>query len=158
LKPKDFEFRIYGEGALKDWMIAEKKKYKLPIVFAYVENQELISHILGATIFVHPSIWNEQINIPLSVNPLWIRLLIEKEITIKNVEDIKEDDMTIYCTLKSQNIKSMYLKLILDYDKLPLGFISVINYNEVNELDDEKLQLLNETSIAIAGLIKKKII
>jgi hypothetical protein len=101
-------------------------------------------------------IYNEQQNLPISVNFLWNKLLIDKKpILISDIHSLEEKDNTIYQILDSQGIKSYYSRLILNYNFIPIGFIIITYYNKGVLLDNEQLKIFNDTTISIAGLINK---
>lgn len=101
-------------------------------------------------------IGQEQQQLPLSVNPLWNKLIIKDgPIYIENVEDIKNSDNMIYLTLKENNIKSKYLKQIKTYDEKRIGFITVIYYDGARKLSLNEKKQLNKISYQIANLINK---
>jgi len=100
--------------------------------------------------------YNEHQNIPISVNFLWNKLLMDrKPIFISDICSLKQTDHTIYQMLKSQGIKSYYSRLIKDYNGKPIGFMTIKYYNDKVVLDDEQLKLFNDTTISVGGLINK---
>lgn len=101
--------------------------------------------------------YNEYQNIPISVNFLWNKLLMDKKpIFISDISILEKTDNTIYQILKSQGIKSYYSKLINDYNGKPIGFITIIFYFNNVVLTDKQLKTLNDTTISIGGLINKE--
>lgn len=101
-------------------------------------------------------IYNEQQNLPISVNFLWNKLLIDKKpILISNIHTLEQTDNTIFQILNNQGIKSYYSRLILNYNNKPIGFIVITFYNKNVSLDNEQLKIFNDTSISIGGLINK---
>jgi len=102
-------------------------------------------------------IYNEQQNLPISVNFLWNKLLMDKKpILISDIKTLEQTDHTIYETLNSQGVKSYYSRLITDYNSKPIGFIIITFYQNNVSLDLEQLKIFNDTSISIGGLIDKK--
>ncbi len=100
--------------------------------------------------------YNEHQNIPISVNFLWNKLLLErKPIFISDIDNIENTDNTIHSILKSQGLKSYYSKLINDYNGKPIGFITLTFYNECVILDNDDMKVFNDTTISIGGLINK---
>lgn len=101
--------------------------------------------------------YKEYQNIPISINFLWNKLLLDKKpILIMNVDELKEHDTTIYTTLKSDSVKSYYSKLLLDYDNKPIGFINIVFYKNAVSLNEEQLKMFFDSTITIAGLINKE--
>lgn len=101
--------------------------------------------------------YHEQQNLPISVNFLWNRLLIDKKpILISNIQTLEQTDKTIYQILESQGIKSYYSRLITNYNCKPIGFIVIIFYNKHVTLDSEQLKTFNDIAISIGGLINKQ--
>lgn len=100
--------------------------------------------------------YNEQQNLPISVNFLWNKLLIDKKpILISDIRTLEQTDNTIFQILSSQGIKSYYSRLILNYNSKPIGFIVITYYNKNVVLDSEQLKIFNDTAISIGGLINK---
>lgn len=96
--------------------------------------------------------------LPISTNILWTSLLYDKKpIIINNIEYIKDNDKSLYILLTSQNIKSYYSMIINDYDGSPIGFIEIVNYTKVKNLNADEFKMFNDTAINIAGLINKKL-
>jgi hypothetical protein len=97
-----------------------------------------------------------QQNLPISVNYLWNKLLIDKKpINITNISLLKETDKTIYQTLNMQKIKSYYARLINDYNGNPIGFIIIKFYDKNIILNEKQIKIFNDTTICIGGLINK---
>lgn len=93
-------------------------------------------------------------NIPISVNFLWNKLLLDKKpILISNINCLKKTDHTIYSMLSKEGIKSYYSRLICDYNDNPIGFIIITFYNEVVVLSDEQLKKFNDVGIQVGGII-----
>lgn len=100
--------------------------------------------------------YNEHQNIPISINFLWNKLLMDrKPIFISDINSLEKTDNTIHSILESQGVKSYYSKLINDYNGKPIGFITITFYDESVILDDEELKIFNDTTISIGGLINK---
>ena len=100
--------------------------------------------------------YNEYQNIPLSINFLWNKLLMDKKsILITDICSLEKTDQTIFQILKSQGIKSYYARLINDYNGKPIGFIVIKYYSGTSVLSDEQLKIYNDTAISIGGLINK---
>jgi len=98
----------------------------------------------------------EHQNIPISVNFLWSKLIIDKKpILISDISCLEQTDHTIYSTLKTQDIKSYYSRLINDYNGRPIGFIVIYFQKGSVVLDNEQLKVFNDVAINIAGLINK---
>lgn len=96
-------------------------------------------------------------NIPISLDFMCSKLLAEKNIIhISDIESLKNDDKTIYNTLKTKGVTSYYSRLLEDYDFKPSGIITVEYYSTKKEFDQEDEQLFLETSFKIAGLITNK--
>jgi hypothetical protein len=97
----------------------------------------------------------EMQNLPLSMNPLWNKVLASCEsIIIPSVDDLNDDFLKEH--LSSQNIKTYYSVLMSDYSKTPIGFMTLENYHNNNPLDDEQLKEFNETAIKISILMNLK--
>lgn len=101
-------------------------------------------------------IGQEQQQLPLSINPLWNKLIIKDgPILIEDLEDIKKSDNMIYLTLKENNIKSKYLKQLKTFDNKLIGFISIIYYDKPRKLSLDEQKQLNRIGFQIANLINK---
>jgi transcriptional regulator with GAF, ATPase, and Fis domain len=102
-------------------------------------------------------IQSQEQSMPLSINPLWNKLIIQdKPIYILSINKLEETDNTIYLTLKNQNIKSYYLKQIRTYDNKVLGFMSITYYDEERVLSDDEIKRLGDVSIYIGNLLYKE--
>lgn len=100
--------------------------------------------------------FSDLLEIPISINFLWIKLLDEKSpILISNIDSLKEHDNTIYESLKSKGIKSYYSRLVMDYDSKPIGFITIEYYHKNRTLTPDELRTFNEESYKISGLLAK---
>lgn len=97
----------------------------------------------------------EMQNLPLSMNPLWCKLLATREdILIGSVENLADIFLKNY--LETQSIKTLYLSILLEYDNSPIGFISLEYYKINRELTEDELDELNDISNKIAVLINLK--
>jgi hypothetical protein len=100
--------------------------------------------------------YNEHQNIPISVNFLWNKLLMDKKpIYISDICSLEQTDNTIFKILESQGVKSYYSRLITDYNGKPIGFMIIQFYLNCVALDAEQLKKFSDTSISIGGLINK---
>lgn len=97
----------------------------------------------------------EMQNLPLSINPLWNRILSTRsEISIPFVNKIEDVFLKDYLT--SLGIKTYYSTILEDYDNTPIGLIAIEYYSYSTELSEEQLDEFYETAIKIAVLINKK--
>jgi len=97
----------------------------------------------------------EMQNLPLSINPLWNRILSTRDdINIPSIENL--DDTFLQSYLRSQSIKTYYSTILQDYDNTPIGFISLEYYKTTRELTEEQLDEFNEIAIKISVLINIK--
>jgi len=97
----------------------------------------------------------EMQNLPLSMNPLWSKLLgTRKNITIPSVITLQDTFLSVY--LQAQSIKSYYSYLLVDYDNSPIGFITLEYYKTERELNTTETKEMEETSIKISTLINLK--
>lgn len=97
----------------------------------------------------------EMQNLPISINPLWNKLLAtRKSIKIASVSSLEDNFLKSY--LEAQSIKTYYSILLLDYDQSPIGFISLEFYNEERELTQEQFEEFQNISIKISTLINIK--
>ena len=97
----------------------------------------------------------EMQNLPLSMNPLWSKLLgTRKNITIPSVITLQDTFLSVY--LQAQSIKSYYSYLLVDYDNSPIGFITLEYYRTERELNAIETKEMEETSIKISTLINLK--
>ena len=97
----------------------------------------------------------EMQNLPLSMNPLWSKVLATREdIEIPNVENLEDTFLKAY--LETQSIKTYYSLLLLDYDNTPIGFITLEYYRNARELNVDDLEEFNEIAIKISVLINLK--
>ena len=97
----------------------------------------------------------EMQNLPLSMNPLWSKLLAtKKNIEIGSVEMLEDVFLKDY--LEAQSIKTLYSLLLSDYDKSPIGFITLEYYKTYRELTEKELDELNDISNKISVLINLK--
>lgn len=97
----------------------------------------------------------EMQNLPLSMNPLWSKILAtKKDIEIPNVANLQDTFMKTY--LETQSIKTYYSSILLDYDNSPVGFISMEYYKVSRELTQDELDEFNDIAIKISVLINIK--
>lgn len=97
----------------------------------------------------------EMQNLPLSMNPLWSKILAtKKDIEIPNVASLQDTFMKTY--LETQSIKTYYSSILLDYDNSPVGFISMEYYKVSRELTQDELDEFNDIAIKISVLINIK--
>lgn len=94
-------------------------------------------------------------NLPLSINPLWSKILSTREdIDISNVNQL--DDTFLKTYLETQSIKAYYSTIMQDYDNTPIGFITLEYYHYPKELTDAQFVEFNEIAIKISVLINIK--
>jgi len=94
-------------------------------------------------------------NLPLSINPLWSKVLgTHDRINIESVNNL--EDTYLKQHLQSQLIKSYYSELLEDYDKTPLGFITLEYYNNAVKLTKRQYEIYHEIAITISVLINLK--
>lgn len=94
-------------------------------------------------------------NLPLSINPLWNKILsLRDDIIIPSVEKLEDTFLKAY--LESQSIKTYYSTILQDYDNTPIGFITMEYYHNTRELDEDQLYEFNEIAIKISVLINIK--
>lgn len=97
----------------------------------------------------------EMQNLPISINPLWNKLLATR--TPINIYSVKGlDDNFLKSYLEVQSIKTYYSILLLDYGSSPIGFISLEFYNNEKKLSDYELNEFENVSIKISTLINIK--
>lgn len=97
----------------------------------------------------------EMQNLPLSINPLWNRILSTRdEIVVPFVDKIEDRFLREYLT--SLGIKTYYSTILEDYDNTPIGLITMEYYSYTKELNQEQIDEFTETAIKIAVLINKK--
>lgn len=97
----------------------------------------------------------EMQNLPISINPLWSKLLANREpIIVSSVENLDDDFLKSY--LEAQCIKAYYSILLLDYDSSPIGFISLEFYNNERMMSDKEYNEFENISIKISTLINIK--
>lgn len=97
----------------------------------------------------------EMQNLPVSINPLWSKLLASKDaIRVPNVSTLSDNFLKSY--LEVQSIKTYYSILLIDYDHSPIGFISLEFYNSIKILTDEEFNEFENISIKISTLINIK--
>lgn len=97
----------------------------------------------------------EMQNLPLSMNPLWSKVLATRDdIVIPNVEKLQDTFLKVY--LETQSIKTYYSSILLDYGNSPIGFITLEYYDDARELTKDELIEFNEIAIKISVLINLK--
>lgn len=101
------------------------------------------------------TIIKEMQNLPVSINPLWSKLLADRKcIKISSVKNLEDDFLKSY--LSVQNVNSYYAQLLLEYDSTPIGFISLEFYNNERTLNNLEFNEFENISIKIATLINIK--
>jgi hypothetical protein len=97
----------------------------------------------------------EMQNLPLSINPLWSRILATRtDIQIPVVANLEDTFLRAY--LETQSIKTYYSRILLDYDNTPIGFISLEYYKNTKLLREQQLDEFNGIAIKISVLINLK--
>ena len=97
----------------------------------------------------------EMQNLPLSINPLWSKILTTREdMNFASTEEL--EDAFFKSFLEGQSIKSYYSSILQDYDNTPIGFITLEYYKHSKILTMKNLIDFNETAIKIAVLINIK--
>lgn len=103
---------------------------------------------------IKPTI-KEMQNLPISINPLWSKLLATRlPIKVPSVQSLDDDFFKSY--LEAQSIKTYYSILLVDYDSSPIGFISLEFYNKERELTEQEFNEFENISIKISTLINIK--
>jgi len=103
---------------------------------------------------IKPTI-KEMQNLPISINPLWSKLLVTRTpIKVSSVNSLGDDFLKSY--LEAQSIKTYYSMLLVDYDSSPIGFISLEFYNDERILTDQEFNEFENISIKISTLINIK--
>jgi len=103
---------------------------------------------------IKPTI-KEMQNLPISINPLWSKLLASRQpIKVSSVNNLDDDFFKSY--LEAQSIKTYYSMLLVDYDSSPIGFISLEFYNKERELTGQEFNEFENISIKISTLINIK--
>jgi hypothetical protein len=97
----------------------------------------------------------EMQNLPLSINPLWNRILATR-VDIKIPEVDKLSDTFLKSYLETQSIKTYYSTALEDYDNTPIGFMSIEYYHSTRELTQLQLDEFNDIAIKISVLINIK--
>jgi hypothetical protein len=101
-----------------------------------------------------PSIKELQ-NLPLSINPLWSKILATRDdIIIPSYVSLEDNFLKVY--LETQNIKAYYSTILQDYDNTPVGFMCVEYYHNAKQLDQDELEEFKEIAIKISVLINIK--
>jgi hypothetical protein len=97
----------------------------------------------------------EMQNLPLSINPLWNKILSTRNmIIVPLVEELTDTFLKSY--LETQSIKTYYATILQDYDNTPIGFITLEYYKNAKELTQDQLDEFNEIAIKISVLINIK--
>lgn len=97
----------------------------------------------------------EMQNLPLSISPLWSKILTTRDdVDIPSVEKLEDPFLKKY--LESQSIKTYYSAILQDYDNTPIGFITMEYYHITKELTEDQLYEFNEIAIKISVLINIK--
>jgi len=97
----------------------------------------------------------EMQNLPLSINPLWNKVLSTCEnIVIPSCDKLEDNFLTEY--LRGQSIKSYYSNILLDYSNSPIGFMTLENYTKERNLSESELKEFNDMAIKISILINIK--
>jgi len=97
----------------------------------------------------------EMQNLPISINPLWSKLLATR-LPIRVTSVNKLDDEFLKSYLEAQSIKTYYSMLLVDYDSSPIGFISLELYNMERRMTDQEFNEFENISIKISTLINIK--
>jgi hypothetical protein len=94
-------------------------------------------------------------NLPLSINPLWSKILTTRDdINIPSVENLSDSFLRGH--LWTQGIKAYYSTILQDYDNTPIGFITLEYYHNTKNLTEVELTEFNEIAIKISVLINIK--
>lgn len=97
----------------------------------------------------------EMQNLPLSINPLWSKILTTREdIIIPLVSNLDDTFLKVY--LESQYIKTYYSTILLDYDNTPIGFLTLEYYKNPIQLTEDQFDEFNDIAIKISVLINLK--
>jgi len=97
----------------------------------------------------------EMQNLPLSINPIWNKILATRDdIIVPCVEELEDPFLKTY--LQSQSIKTYYATILQDYDNTPIGFITMEYYHNSRSLTDDDLEEFNEIAIKSSVLINIK--
>lgn len=115
------------------------------------------------------SLTNSMNNIPIGILSCYIEdLLKDSEIKCPDIENYKNYDKTTYERLKNLEIKSTYATTMFSSspecyleqksdqnlkDDIPLGFICIDYIKKKKELTKEEMELLNNASMTIKGLL-----
>lgn len=97
----------------------------------------------------------EMQNLPISINPLWSKLLANRlPIKVTSVNNLEDNFFKAY--LEAQSIRTYYSILLVDYDSSPIGFISLEFYHRERELTQQEFNEFENISIKISTLINIK--
>ena len=91
-------------------------------------------------------------NLPISINPLWNKILsTSDDIIIPSVADVEDTFLKSY--LSNQYFTAFYSTILEDYDNTPIGFISIEYYHIPKKLTKTEILNFNATAIKISALI-----
>jgi hypothetical protein len=94
-------------------------------------------------------------NLPLSLNPLWNKILATREsINISDVNSLEDNFLKSHLTI--QRIKAYYSIILEDYDNTPIGFMSLEFYKNSKELSEKEVDDFHDIALKIAILINSK--
>ena len=93
-------------------------------------------------------------NLPLSINPLWNKILATRqELIIPSTDNLLDSFLKGY--LESQSIHAYYANILQDYDHTPVGFITIEYYKNPKQLTQEQLDEFYDMSLKISVLMLK---
>lgn len=94
-------------------------------------------------------------NLPVGMFAFWnLQILKRQTICLKNIEDMKNQDIWVYQLLKQQGIKSIYVIWLFDAQGHPIGFFGIDYTNwEIPSCDTKMMKDLEILSYKIAGLL-----
>jgi hypothetical protein len=121
---------------------------------AGVEFKKCSNSYEAVSLEIKPNI-KEMQNLPLSINPLWNKILATREeIIIPSTENLEDSFLRGY--LESQSIHTYYATILQDYDNTPVGFITIEYYKHTHPLTQQQLDEFYEIAIKISVLINLK--
>ena len=121
---------------------------------AGVEFKKCSNSYEAVSLEIKPNI-KEMQNLPLSINPLWNKILATREeIIIPSTENLQDSFLKGY--LESQSIYTYYSTILQDYDNTPVGFITIEYYKHAHPLTQQQLDEFYEIAIKISVLINLK--
>ena len=133
-----FEFRGYN-----------RKLQPIPFRFA-----DCTSEILNPSANIRPEKENLQ-GIDLSTIPFWVAELSQKgEVCISKVESIRRHDEATCQILEAQDIQSVYAVGLINFRRVPLGFLGVDYCCEEKELEEELMESLRFEALKVIGLLE----